>query len=67
MTTNEISRIIHNLSVDLELSGRIKESEACRLAAGLLLQLSPGDWSLVTVRPDVSTGVTLTEWETGRG
>lgn len=67
MTTNEIARIIHNLSVDLELSGRLKESEACRLGAGLLLQLTPRDWALVTVRPDASHGVDIGEWETGRG
>lgn len=67
MTTSEIARIIHNLSVDLELSGRLKESEACRLGAGLLLQLTPKDWSLVTVNPQASAGVELSEWETGRG
>lgn len=67
MTNSEIARIIHNLSVDMELSGRLKESEACRLAAGLLLQLSPKDWSLVTVNPQASSGVELSDWETGRG
>lgn len=48
MTNQEIAKVLHNLSVDLELSGRIKEHKACALAAGLLLQLTPQDWELVT-------------------
>jgi len=47
MTNQEIAQVLHNLSVDLELSGRIKEHKACALAAGLLLQLTPKDWDLV--------------------
>lgn len=48
MTNQEIAKVLQNLSVDLELSGRIKEHKACALAAGLLLQLTPQDWELVT-------------------
>lgn len=48
MTNQEIAKTLHNLAVDLELSGRIKESKACALACGLLLQLTPQDWELVT-------------------
>lgn len=66
MTNSEIARRLHNLAVDLELSGRVKESEACRLATGLILSLTPKDWALVTVHPSVSSGVQLGDWESGR-
>ncbi len=48
MTNQQIAKTLHNLSVDLELSGRITESTACRLASGLILSLTPKDWELVT-------------------
>lgn len=54
MTNQEIAKVLHNLSVDLELSGRIKEHKACALAAGLLLQLSPQDWELALSPQDVA-------------
>lgn len=58
MTNQEIAKVLQYLSVDLELSGRIKEHKACALAAGLLLQLTPQDWELVTPQKNMVDDIT---------
>ncbi len=48
MKANDAIRLLHNLSVDLELSGRIAESKACAYAVATLMIMKPADFELVT-------------------
>jgi len=48
MTANDAIRLLHNLSVDLELSGRISESKACAYAVATLMIMKPSDFQMVT-------------------
>jgi len=48
MKANDAIRLLHNLSVDLELSGRIAESKACAYAVATLMIMKPTDFELVT-------------------
>jgi hypothetical protein len=48
MKANDAIRLLHNLSVDLELSGRIAESKACAYAVATLMIMKPSDFELVT-------------------
>lgn len=66
MTNQEIAKTLHYLAVDLELSGRIKESKACALASGLLLQLTPQDWELVTPNTNANIVDELTPQDVAR-
>lgn len=51
MKANDAIRLLHNLSVDLELSGRINESKACAYAVATLMIMKPADFEMVTPTP----------------
>ena len=57
MPTNEIIGILHNLAVELEIKGQLRESVACSMAVGMLMIMKPADFELIFHKVDISDGI----------